>query len=41
MISTRFRTATKRNGLIRDRYQSALDCTQFARPGARQLGLDL
>ena len=40
MIAARFRTAAGRLGLTRDRYQERLDCSQFERPGQRQLGLD-
>lgn len=40
MIAKRFRTAARRLGLDRERYQQRLDCTQFDRPGQRQLGLD-
>ncbi len=40
MIASRFRTAARRLGLQRERYQQRLDCTQFDRPGQRQLGLD-
>ncbi len=40
MIAARFRTAAGRHGLTRDRYQQRLDCSQFERPGQRQLGLD-
>jgi DNA repair photolyase len=39
MIGARFRAATRRLGLTRDRYQTGLDCNQFDKPGNRQLGL--
>jgi DNA repair photolyase len=39
MLGKRFRTACKRLGLNRDRYQRALDCSLFSRPGQQQLGL--
>ncbi|MDH3532167.1 MAG: PA0069 family radical SAM protein [Gammaproteobacteria bacterium] len=39
MLGARFRAACKRHGLSRDRYQQGLDCSQFERPGQRQLGL--
>ncbi len=39
MIATRFRAAASRLGLGRDRNKRQLDCTQFERPGQRQLGL--
>jgi DNA repair photolyase len=39
MIATRFRTATSRLGLGRDQRKTRLDCSQFERPGQRQLGL--
>lgn len=41
MLGRRFLAAAKRFGLTRDRYQATLDCNQFRRPGAQQLGLDL
>ena len=40
MLASRFRTASRKLGLEADSYQHALDCTQFMRPGAQQLGLD-
>lgn len=40
MIASRFRAASRRLGLERERYQQRLDCTQFDRPGQRQLGLN-
>ncbi len=39
MLGKRFRAACKRLGLNRDRYQRALDCSIFSRPGQLQLGL--
>ena len=39
MLGMRFRTACKRLGLNENRYQKALDCKVFARPGQQQLGL--
>ena len=41
MLGKRFRAAAKRYGLLPERYQQKLDCTQFIRPGLQQLGLDL
>jgi DNA repair photolyase len=41
LLGRRFRATAERLGLTRDRNQAALDCNQFRRPGARQLGLDL
>lgn len=41
MLGSRFRTACKRFGLAGERYQHALDCTQFVPPGPQQLGLNL
>jgi DNA repair photolyase len=39
MLGKRFRAACKRLGLNRNRYQRALDCSLFSRPGQQQLGL--
>ena len=41
MLGARFRTACKRFGLTRGRYQQGLDCSLFEPPGQRQLGLGL
>jgi DNA repair photolyase len=41
MIASRFRTASRKLGLACGSYAQSLDCTQFRRPGQRQLGLDL
>ena len=41
MLKSRFESACRRNGLTLRRYQQALDCTQFIRPGATQLSLQL
>jgi DNA repair photolyase len=41
MIATRFRTASRKLGLASGSYAQPLDCSQFRRPGQRQLGLDL
>ena len=41
MLGKRFRAAGKRCGLAAGRYQRKLDCSQFQRPGLRQLGLNL
>jgi DNA repair photolyase len=41
MLATRFRTACRKLGLGSGSYAHSLDCTQFSRPGQRQLGLDL
>lgn len=40
MIAARFRKAAAGFDLTRSRYQQRLDCSQFERPGQRQLGLD-
>ena len=39
MLGKRFRAACKRLELNQDRYQRALDCSLFTRPGQQQLGL--
>ena len=39
LLASRFRNACKRHGLERRRYQDALDCSLFERPGQQQLGL--
>ncbi|NIL95092.1 MAG: PA0069 family radical SAM protein [Woeseiaceae bacterium] len=41
MLGKRFATASRRFGLLPERYQQSLDCHQFIRPGQQQLGLDL
>jgi len=41
MLAARFRTASRKLGLATGSYSQGLDCTQFSRPGQRQLGLDL
>lgn len=41
MLGSRFRAACQRFGLTGERYQQALDCTRFVRPGPQQLGLNL
>ena len=41
MLGKRFRTASRRHGLLPERYQQKLDCNQFVKPGQQQLGLDL
>ena len=41
MLGKRFRAASKRCGLVPERYQRKLDCSQFQRPGLQQLGLNL
>ena len=41
MLGARFRTACKRFGLTRGRYQQGLNCSLFEPPGQRQLGLGL
>jgi DNA repair photolyase len=41
MLGKRFQAASRRNGLLDERYQQNLDCNQFIKPGLRQLGLDL
>ena len=38
MLATRFRTATRRLGLLPGRHEDRLDCTSFEAPGQRQLG---
>ncbi len=40
MLASRFRTASRKLGLQPGEYSQSLDCTQFSRPGQRQLGLD-
>ncbi len=39
MLAARFRTATRRLGLVPGRHEDRLDCTSFEAPGQRQLGL--
>jgi DNA repair photolyase len=39
MISKRFRSACRRNGLEAGRYQNNLDCSQFRRPANKQMAL--
>ena len=39
MLGIRFRTACRKYGLDRGRYQQALDCDRFDPPGQKQLGL--
>jgi DNA repair photolyase len=41
MLASRFRTASRKLGLASGSYAHPLDCSQFRRPGQRQLGLDL
>ena len=41
MLAARFRTASRKRGLATGGYAHSLDCSQFRRPGQRQLGLDL
>jgi DNA repair photolyase len=41
MLASRFRTACRKLGLGSGSYAHSLDCSQFSRPGQRQLGLDL
>ena len=41
MLGKRFRAASRRHGLVSERYQRQLDCSQFQRPGQQQLGLNL
>jgi DNA repair photolyase len=41
MLGKRFDTASRRHGLLPERYQQNLDCSQFIKPGLKQLGLDL
>lgn len=41
MLASRFRTACRKLGLATGSYAHSLDCSQFRRPGQRQLGLDL
>jgi DNA repair photolyase len=40
MISKRFKSACRRNGLQAGRYQHILDCSQFRRPGSKQMALE-
>ena len=40
MLGSRFHTASRRLGLKPGEYSQSLDCSQFSRPGQRQLGLD-
>ncbi len=40
LLARRFRIACRRLGLERDEVRAGLDCSQFERPGQRQLGLD-
>ncbi len=40
MISRRFKAACRRHGLEAGRYQDSLDCSQFRRPGKKQMTLD-
>jgi len=39
MLASRFRTASRKLGLESGEYKHALDCTQFSRPGQRQMDL--
>lgn len=39
MLAARFRSACRKHGLEPAEYQGGLDCTQFVKPGAHQLGL--
>ncbi len=40
MISKRFTTACRKNGLQAGKYQDRLDCSQFKRPGQKQMTLE-
>ena len=40
MISKRFTTACRKNGLRAGKYQDRLDCSQFKRPGQKQMTLE-
>ncbi len=40
MISKRFSTACRKNGLRAGKYQDRLDCSQFKRPGQKQMALE-
>lgn len=40
MISKRFRSACAKHGLAAGRYQEKLDCSQFRRPGLKQMTMD-
>ena len=40
MLASRFQASCRKLGLNNEHYQHALDCEQFLRPGAQQLGLD-
>jgi hypothetical protein len=41
MISKRFKAACRKHGLGTGRYQEKLDCSQFRRPGQKQMTLGL
>jgi len=41
MISKRFKAACRKHGLSAGRYQDRLDCSQFRRPGQKQMALEL
>jgi DNA repair photolyase len=41
IISKRFKAACRKHGLQAGRYQNRLDCSQFRRPGQRQMALKL
>ncbi len=41
MISKRFKAACRKHGLQAGRYQNRLDCSQFRRPGQKQMALKL
>ena len=41
MISKRFKAACRKHGLDAGRYQERLDCSQFKRPGQKQMTLAL
>lgn len=41
MLGKRFEAACRRYSLVNERYQHGLDCSRFAPPGQRQLGLNL
>ncbi len=40
MISKRFKAACRKYGLAEGRYQNKLDCSQFRRPGNKQMALE-
>ena len=40
MISMRFKAACRKHGLAAGRYQNKLDCSQFRRPGNKQMALE-